>query len=144
MTRHEELVQAMKSGDCDRVQQLLSQYPDLVNSTEWTPPPLHCAVLWDQPAIADVLLDNGADIEMKDSDRQTTPLRYAVVYAKPQMIEKLLSRGANVGPIVEGGTSVLKMAEDAANGSLEEFEELPSRAAYREVVKLLKESGIAR
>lgn len=143
MTKHTELVSAMKVDDCDGVQNLLATHPDLVNSPDWTPPPLHCAVLWDQPDIARVLLDHGADLEMLDPDRQTTALRYAIVYCKPTLITLFVERGANVGPIVENGTTAFQLAQDAAGGSLEEYEELPTRAEYHEIVKLLTELGLS-
>lgn len=142
MTKHDELSTAIETDDAAALERLLEEHPDLANSPDWTPPPLHCAVLWNKPQMAEVLLDNGADIELRDPDRNTTALRYAIVYGKKEMIRLLVSRGANAGAIVDNGTTALQMATDNAAGTLEEFEELPSRQEYREIVELLKELGL--
>jgi len=140
---HSSLSDAIESGDVSTVTTLIQQRPELVNHPEWIPPPLHCAVIWNQPQIANLLLDNGADIEMLDPDRQTTPLRYAIMYCKTDLIPVLLCRGANTGPIVQGGSSALQLAQDCANGAYEEFDDLPSREAYSDVAMLLKQAGLS-
>ena len=61
MSKHDDLATAIETGDAENVQRILAEHPELVNSPEWTPPPLHCAVLWNQPRIAEILLDNGAE-----------------------------------------------------------------------------------
>lgn len=139
---HTAFSDAIQSGNIPTVASLIQQHPELVNHPDWTPPPLHCAVLWDQAAVAELLLDNGADIEMQDPDRQTTPLRYAIMYGKTELFPVLLSRGANTGPIVEGGTSALQLAKDAAAGALEEYDDLPSRDVYGKVVRRLEDFGL--
>ena len=142
MSKHTAFSDAIAAGDVEAVASLIQQHPELVNQPDWTPPPLHCAVLWNQPKIAEMLLDSGANIEMRDPDRSTTPLRYAVVYCQKQMIPLLLSRGANAGPIVENGTTALQLAKNAAAGEFEEYDDTPSRADYREVVSLLQQLGV--
>jgi ankyrin repeat protein len=130
---------AIECGDTQAVGLLVQRYPALVNHPDWVPPPLHCAVLWNQPKVAELLLDNGADIEMLDPDRQTTPLRYAIMYCKVDLIPLLIARNANAGSIVENGTSAFQLAVEAANGAFEEFEDLPRRSDYERVVEVLKE-----
>lgn len=139
---HAAFSDAIETGDAETVKSLIQQHSGLVNHADWTPPPLHCAVLWNQPKIAEVLLDNGADIEIRDPDRSTTPLRYAIVYCKQQMIPLLLSRGANAGPICENGTTAFQLAEIAAAGEFEEHDDMPSRNEYSEIVDLLRQFGI--
>ena len=139
---HTTLSDAIESGDLCAIRSLIQQHPEMVNHPDWTPPPIHCAIRWDQPKIAELLLDSGADIEMLDPDRQTTPLRYAIMYCKTDLIPILLSRGANAGAIVQGGTSALQLAQDAANGAYEDYDDLPSRDAYRNVVARLKQAGL--
>ena len=108
----------------------------------WTPPPLHCAVLWNRPAIAEILLDHGADIELRDPDRETTPLRYAIVYCKRDLIPLLLERGANAAATKEGGTTAWQLAVEGVEGAFDEFDDCPSREDYREVANLLEELGV--
>jgi len=138
---HATFSDAIQCGDVDTVKSLIKQHPEIVNHLNWTPPPLHCAVLWDQPKIAELLLKNGADIEIKDPDRQTTPLRYAILYCKPDLIELLLNYNANTGPIIENGTSALQLAKDAAAGMFEEYDDLPKRAEYKNVINILQQAG---
>ncbi len=133
---------AIQARDAEAVRNLIQQFPELANHPDWVPPPLHCAVLWNQPEIAEVLLDSGADIEMLDPDRQTTPLRYAVMYCKTELIPLLLKRGANSGAIVEDGSSALELAREAAGGAYEEYEDLPRPADYQKVVDVLLQNGI--
>lgn len=139
---HTAFSDAIETGEVEAVKAMIQQYPELVDHPDWTPPPLHCAVLWDQPCIAEVLLNSGADIESKDPDRSTTPLRYAIVYCKTQMVLLLLSRGAIAGPIVEHGTTALQLAKDAAGGEFEGYEDMPPRENYVEIVELLQELGV--
>ena len=139
---HTAFSDAIEFGDVQTVESLMREHPSLVNHPDWTPPPLHCAVLWNQPRIAEILLDNGADIEIRDPDRSTTPLRYAIVFNKKQMIQLLLNRGANSGPIVDSGTTALQLAKNAAAGESEDYDDMPSRKEYGEVVDLLERLGV--
>ena len=128
---------AIQCGDEAAVKTLLAQSPELAHAQDWTPPPLHCAVLWNQPRIAEILLEHGADIERLDPDRQTTPLRYAIMFARADLIPLLLNHGANRGPIVAEGLSALQLAREAAAGAYEEYDDLPKRGEYEEIIRLL-------
>ena len=134
--------QAIEDGDVETVESLLRQYPSLVNSPDWTPPPLHCAVLWNQPKVAEVLLDHGADIERRDPDRNTTAIRYAVVFCKPDLIPLLLSRGARTDFTDEGETTLRQLAIRASQGAFEEYEDLPRPPEYRRIVEQLEQLGV--
>lgn len=140
MNRHERLAAAIESGDVPLVTAVLERHPDLLNSPEWTPPPLHCAVLWNQAAIVSALLDLGADLEFRDPDRETTPLRYAILFARLEIVRLLIARGADTGPLTAEGTSALGLAIEAMNGAFEEYDDLPPRSEYAEIVELLRES----
>ena len=142
-SHHAAFADAIEKGDADAVVAIIRQFPELVNHADWTPPPIHCAVLWDQSNIAEILLANGADIELLDPDRHTTPLRYAIMYAKSDLVTLLTFRGANSGPIVEDGTTALQLAHEAASGAFEGFDDLPPRASYQEVVEVLRQSGVS-
>ncbi len=138
---HDEFSDAIQAGDGDVVEAVLRRYPGLIDNPCWVPPPLHCAVLWDRPKIADILLNSGANIELTDPDRNTTPLRYAIVFCKAQMVSLLVSRGANTGPIMEGGSTAMQLAKGAAAGEFEEYEDMPPRSKYVQIVDLLQQLG---
>lgn len=122
---HRHFSDTIQSGDTWAVTAIIRQHPELINHPDWTPPPLHCAVLWNQPKIVEILLDNGAEIEMLDPDRKTSPLRYAIVYCQKEKISLLLARGANTGPIAPGGTTALELAQECVNGAYKAFDDLP-------------------
>lgn len=137
---HAEFTEAIKSGDVLKVKSLIGSNSKLVNHPAWIPPPLHCAVLWDQPEIVKILLESGADLEMLDSDRKTTPLRYAILYCKVDIIPVLLLAGANTGTLNE--MTSLQLAVYAAAGGYQEFDDLPRARDYQNVVRVLNEHGI--
>lgn len=131
MAESEELYAAIEADDADVIAQLLTGRPGLVNSLEETPPPIHWAIYRDKPRAVEALLDCGADLALRDQDRDATPLDYAVVYARRESIRMLVAHGASL----ESGMAV---ARKGAAGGFEEFEELPSRAQYKEIVGLLR------
>lgn len=137
MSETEDLCSAIEAGDIGRARRLLTSRPGLVNSTEGTPPPLHWAIYQDRPRAVELLLDHGADLELRDRDRDATPLDYAIVYARTEIIRVLVSKGASL----DGG---MRLAVKGASGGFEAFDELPSRRRYEEVVGLLRELGAGR
>ena len=137
---HSEFAEAIESGDVLKVKSLIRSSPNLVNHPAWIPPPLHCAVLWDQTEIVKILLESGADLEMLDSDRKTTPLRYAILYCKVNIIPVLLFAGANSGSL--NGMTSLQLAVYAAAGGYDEFDDLPRARDYQKVIRVLNEHGI--
>lgn len=139
---HVAFSNAIETGNLDLVHSFLDQYPELVNHSDWTPPPLHCAILWNQLKVVDLLLENGADIEMLDPDQQTTPLRYAIMFCKTDVIPTLISRGADTGPIVDSGKSAFQLAQGALAGEYEDFEDLPRPDEYQAVVDMLLQAGV--
>ena len=132
MADSEELYRAIEADDPDAIAQVLTRRPGLVNSIEETPPPIHWAIYRDKPGAVEALLDGGADLALRDQDRDATPLDYAVVYARQESIQMLIARGASLD-------SAMEVALKGASGGFEEFEELPGRERYEEIVALLRE-----
>ena len=128
----EELYDAIEADDADRIVKLLTSRPGLVNSLEETPPPIHWAIYRDKRRAVAALLDRGADLGLRDQDRDATPLDYAVVYARRESIQMLIARRASLD-------SAMAVARKGAAGGFEEFGELPSRDQYKEIVGLLRE-----
>ena len=132
MADTEELYAAIEDDDADRIAQLLTTRPGLVNSVDETPPPIHWAIYRDKRRAVEALLDQGADLALRDQDRDATPLDYAVVYARRESIRMLIAHGASLD-------STMKVALKGASGGFEEFGELPGREQYEEIVGLLRE-----
>ena len=141
--QHTAFSDAIETGNIEAVRWLIQQHPQLVNHPDWRPPPLHCAVLWNQPKIAETLLDHGADIELRDPDRDATPIEYAVVYCKTDLISLLWSRDAETDWSARGGSTLLQLAQRAAGGAFEQYDDLPRPAEYEQVVQQLQRLGIA-
>ena len=71
----EDLYTAIEADDVDRIEQLLTMRPGLVNSAEEAPPPIHWAIYRDKRGAVEALLNHGADLTLRDRD--TTPVVYA-------------------------------------------------------------------
>ena len=127
----EELYAAIEADDADRIAQLLTRQPGLVNSVQETPPPIHWAIYRDKRRAVEALLERGADLGLRDQDRDATPLDYAVVYGRRESIRMLIAHGASLD-------SAMKVALKGASGGFEEFGELPGREQYEEIVGLLR------
>ena len=142
MSVHDDLATAIKTGDALTVERIVQKHPEIVNSPAWTPPPLHFAVFYNQAKIVEILLDHGADIEMRDPDRQSTPLQYAIVYCHTELISLLLSRGAYAGVDAESGMTPMDEAREWSTGALEEHSDTPAKAEYQKVIALLEQLGV--
>ena len=102
---------------------------------------LHLAVLKSNAPIVQVLLDNGADIEIKAKDVfEATPLIWAAYWGIPEMVRVLLEAGANINAEDANGFTPLDAASVEnpfiAQEDVETF--ISGRAEIRE---LLKEYG---
>ena len=129
-----DLHDSIEADDIGRIRELLADCPGLVNSLEETPPPIHWAIYLDRRVAVELLLEYGTDTELKDQDRDATPLDYAIVYARTEIIRILAAHGANLD-------GRLQLAVKGASGGFEEFAELPGRQRYGEVAALLRELG---
>ena len=128
----EDLYTAIEADDVDRIEQLLTMRPGLVNFAGENPPPLHWAIYRDKRGAVEALLNHGVDLTLRDRDREATPLDYAVVYARRELIPLLISRGACLN-------SGMRVALKGASGGFEEYPELPDRQQYQGIVNLLGE-----
>ncbi len=129
------LYKAIEADDVDWIEQLLTMRPGLVNSAEQAPPPIHRAIYQDKRRAVKALLDHGADLALRDPDRDAMPRDYAVVYARTELIPVLISCGADL----DDG---MRVALKGASGGFEEYAELPGRRQYEDVVELLRELGV--
>ena len=70
--------------------------------------PIHLAVIKGNAEIVKMLLDNGAQIDIKAKNRdQATPLHWAVFFQQKEMVSLLIKSGANINALdAHGGTPV--------------------------------------
>ncbi|MBC8468650.1 MAG: ankyrin repeat domain-containing protein [Planctomycetes bacterium] len=104
---------AVRNGDINQVQSLLSQGADvnLKNRMSWTP--LHTAVQNRRQEIVELLVTKGADLNATNN-RQQTPLYVAVNNSQKEIVELLISKGADVN-IMASGDNALTIAQKRRN-----------------------------
>jgi ankyrin repeat protein len=99
-----EILSAARSGDVERVKQLLSQQPSLVNAEYWYMPPIHFAVREGQLAVVKVLVEAGPDLTHRvmlyGNDTLITMARErehqaTVAYLESVMKDRFQSSGAD-------------------------------------------------
>lgn len=131
MSTVDVLYEAIDADNIETASKLLSRDNHLVNARERTPPPIHWAIYKNRAKMVEILLDSGADIELKDQDREATPLEYAIVYGRKDIIPLLIHGGANVQGSIE-------LAERGASGEFEKYADLPPKEAYVGIIDLLR------
>lgn len=83
MTPLQQLMQAAQDGDIDRLRSLLEQHPDLVSERDESgATALHYAALNGHRRAAEFLIDQGADINSRDSQFGATPAGWAIEYLR--------------------------------------------------------------
>ena len=132
----DEFYEAIEAEDACKIRTLLTEESTMLNSREYTPPPLHTAVYLDKPQAVQTLLEFDVDLELRDKDRDATPLDWAIVYAREKIVPLLVEEGSDT-------YGRLQTAKKGATGGFEEFEELPNRATYTRIVELLQSLGVA-
>ena len=114
----DEIHDAAKNGDLEKVTALLKSNPDLVSSKDYNgDTPLHLAALKGHKDIAELLLVNKADANAKNNHTQT-PLHWA---ADREVAELLLTNGAGVNAKDDFGDTPL---HDAASNGHKDVAEL--------------------
>ncbi|MBI5817915.1 MAG: ankyrin repeat domain-containing protein [Verrucomicrobia bacterium] len=88
-----EIHDAVKSGDLEKLKQLLAAKPELVNERDkYESTPLHCAVFQRKKAIVELLLAYKANVNAKDGGG-FTPIAFVRLF-NPELAALLRSHGA--------------------------------------------------
>jgi len=88
--------EAVRKGDIDALSVLLKRNPELINSRgEYNRTPLLEALLARQVAAAKFLLEQGADVKLKDKEGMG-PLGFAVYIGDPDLVNRIIDRGEDV------------------------------------------------
>lgn len=103
-----------------RIQHILKNSPDLINSTVSGDSILHKAAAKGQLAVVRFLLDNGADIDVRAKNGHT-PLHAASDGGHMAIARLLVERGAKVNARADDGETALHMAARLGFRSLTEF-----------------------
>lgn len=94
-----EIIKAAKSGDTNRVSELLAMDAGLVDARDKDgSTPLHCATWKGHPEVAAVLLAAGADVNAHNNNGHwgTTPLHAAAHANQAAIAQLLIDKGADV------------------------------------------------
>ena len=101
--------------------------------------PIHLAVLKNNREIVRVLLENGAQIDIKaDNSDEATPLHWAAFYSMEDMVTFLISEGAPINALDANGTSPIDSANYAkvlSQGNPETLQKLNS------IIEILESNG---
>ena len=114
MSNQEELLNAVnRNGRIEVIRALLKENTIDANwryDTNWTA--LHCACWWGRHDIVELLLDHGADIDIRQHFTNITPLAYLCHGGSPSLVKLLLDRGANIHAKDRDGYTPLHLACD--------------------------------
>jgi outer membrane protein assembly factor BamB len=92
--KNEEFWNAVKRGETEKVQRFLAEGVDVNAKNRYGATALSFAADKGHVEIARVLIDKGADINVKDTFYQSTPLEWAVFNNHSEIVRLLLSQGA--------------------------------------------------
>ncbi len=90
------MIRAVRAGDTARVEKLLMARPELLNARDdrHRAGAVQWAVVANQPAILELLIERGADLDAGDRHGMTA-LHSAAIFNRADMVRRLLARGAD-------------------------------------------------
>ena len=110
-----EMIKAVNHGSLDRAKLLLAAAPDLINARDGTGATLLMIASHDgNLKMAELLVENGADVNAKDK-AGTTALMKASDMGKLEIAELLVENGADVNAKDKAGTTALMKASKEKN-----------------------------
>lgn len=123
----DEIHDAVKSGDLDKVKTFINENSLLVNVKDnQNNSPLHIAAVKGYKEIAKLLIEKGANLEAKNM-YGNTPLLDASRIGSANMIRFLIESGANINALDKYGTSIIARV---------------SRRGFKDIVNLLIEKDV--
>jgi ankyrin repeat protein len=114
---NEALLKALEKGETEAAIQILKENPQMLTADLGTGmTSLHYAVYYGNETVADYVLKNGVDLNVKDK-RNLTPVWFSVSGGRPAMLKKLIALGADLKVQNQAGDNLLFRAVNG--GSLE-------------------------
>lgn len=102
------LFDAAKAGDLEAVEDFVAIGRDVNEVDEGLRTPLHFAVAYGHTAVAQELLNSGANIEVKEK-QGNTPLHYACGYGRAELVNLLVGAGADASAENAEGKTPLEL-----------------------------------
>lgn len=114
-----DLLDAINRGDIEKVRALLQDDPELVNvKDDHGRTPLFSASMRGHKGIAQLLINNGADVHARDAYGDA-PLYHAISAGHREIVELLIHNGAEINEVMEEG-SPLSLAIYCAHAGVAE------------------------
>jgi uncharacterized protein len=121
-----DVFEAAGIGDAERLRTLLDEDGSL--ATAWSDDgftPLHFAAFFGHPEAARLLIERGADLEARSTNREfapnAAPLHSAVAARQRDVIDVLLDAGADVNAVQHAGYTPLLEAAQSGDSELVEL-----------------------
>ena len=114
---------AVERGDLDQVKQEIAKGEDVNEDNLMLGMPLHIAARGGRIAIAEVLIESGADVSANDATG--TPLDAAVSEGQVRLAELLISNGASIA--AKNSAGIMPIHTAASAGQIEAVEMLLQR-----------------
>ena len=110
----EEVHDAARKGDLAKIKGLLEGSPALLEArSENEKTPLHFAAQGGHREIVELLLEKGADVNVKNIASET-PLHYAAAMSHKEIVELLITEGAVLNSGTSNGSTPLHYAANLA------------------------------
>jgi len=146
---NEDLLEAVRKGDAPSVEALIAKGANVNASWRYGETPLFFACDRGFTPVVKVLLEHGADVNIKDSFYGMTPVTRAADKDHVDIVKMLLAKGANSDSVLitgaeEGKPALVKAALDAGTANKESLSWALSaaiRQKHPDVAELLKAAG---
>jgi ankyrin repeat protein len=102
-----QILGACVTGDADYARQILGQDSNLANTPAGEVTPIRLAAYYGHPAIAGLLIENGAPVNQPASQSRDFPLHLAAAQGHADVVALLLEKGAGVDSRAQHGRTPL-------------------------------------
>ena len=104
------MLDAIQEGDVEKVRALISHGADVNSFTTSSYAPIHVAAVNNQVSILRILLENRADVNLRDMLEGNTALHFATMKGHREITRLLLASGAELNAVNFSNRSALLMA----------------------------------